>query len=262
MRWLLKSAVQNLFGVVPNGHHLNRVLQRNLTSRLIPGHVQHLEKIHRVLADETHIAVEIGTGWCPTIPLGLTSKGIHVHTFDRTRHVTVDTLAASQAAVGGDWGMVHYHAPGDATATGLPDGSVDLHFSIAVLEHVPREIIPLFFQEARRILRIGGILYHEIDLRDHFAEFDPSISSVNFLRFNDFTWKLLGQNKIHFHNRLRASDFTIILEQFGFEIVNLETRSDERGVAALKSMHIADRFKPYEDSDLATSVLTVTAKKR
>jgi SAM-dependent methyltransferase len=208
-----------------------------------------------------HTAVEIGTGWCPTIPLALTTKGIIVHTYDHACHVTPSAISASQSAVGGDWSMVHYYAPGDGTTTGLPDNSVDFHFSIAVLEHIPLEIIIRLLREAHRILRPGGILYHEIDLRDHYADFDRSISSVNFLKFNDFTWKLLGQNKIQYHNRLRASDVLAIFQQSGFETVNIETRIDEKAIAALKHIRIDNRFRHYVPSDLATAVLTLTARK-
>jgi SAM-dependent methyltransferase len=261
MRWLLKSAAQNAFAVMPGGRRINRILQGDVISHLIPEHLKHLKKINSVFGQKDATAVEIGTGWCPTIPLGLTIQGIVVHTYDHARHVTPAGISASRSSVGGDWNMVHYHAPGDGTTTGLPNDSVDFHFSIAVLEHIPNEIIVRLLREAHRILRPGGILYHEIDLRDHFAEFDHSISSINFLRFNDFTWRLLGQNKISYQNRLRASDFLALFRQSGFEIVNIETRVDEQALSTLRDLRIANRFRHYDPSDLATSVLTLTARK-
>jgi SAM-dependent methyltransferase len=212
-----------------------------------------------VLTNETRTAVEIGTGWCPTIPLGLTERGISVHTYDHFPYVTEEAIAASQSAVGGDWSRVHYHAPGDATATGLPDNSVDLSFSIAVLEHIPYKTLTEMLREAYRILRPGGIAYHEIDLRDHFAEFDSSISTVNFLKFGDKAWRWLGQNGIHYHNRLRASDFRALFRDF--ELIAFETRTDERAPEALKRLRIVDRFKDYDLADLAVSVIVVVARK-
>jgi hypothetical protein len=262
MRWIAKAAAQNLFAVIPGGNRINRLLQGDVFAHLVPGHIRHLEKIRKVLPPDVKVAVEIGTGWCPTVPLGLTADGIVVHTYDRARHATAESIRACQGAVGGDWALVHYHAPGDATATSLPDASVDLHFSLAVLEHVPAQVIPAFFTEAHRILRPGGLLYHEIDLRDHFADFDPSITPVNFLKFNDFQWKCIGQNSIHFHNRLRASDFLRMFESCGFELVDVATITDERAAKALSRMKIADRFQRYEKSDLITSVLTVVARKK
>ncbi|HEX4066939.1 MAG TPA: class I SAM-dependent methyltransferase [Acidobacteriaceae bacterium] len=261
MRWLLKSMAQNVFAVLPAGHRINHLFQGNTNARLIPGHLEQLKRLQPILTGKMKTAVEIGTGWCPTIPLGLTVRGITVHSYDHLRHVTPAAISASQHATGGDWSKVHYHAPGDGTATGLPDDSVDLHFSIAVFEHIPREIIIGLLAEAYRILKPGATLYHEIDLRDHFAEFDRSITTVNFLKFSDRTWKVIGQNKIQYHNRLRASDFRTLFCDAGFEIVSLEARTDERAASALTQMHLSPRFGGYERSDLAVSVIDVIAQK-
>ena len=113
--------------------------------------------------------------------------------------------------------------------------------------------------ETYRILRPGGVTYHEVDLRDHFAEFDSSISTVNFLKFGDLTWRLLGQNGIHYHNRLRANDFRALFQ--AFENVGFETRTDERALEALKHFQVADRFKGFHPADLAVPVIVVIARK-
>ncbi len=260
MRWILKSVAQTAFSVLPYGHKINRLFQGDLT-RLIPAHQRHLNNMAAVLTGEMHVAVEIGTGWCPTVPLGLTSRGIHVHTYDHVRHVTPETLAASQRAVGGDWSMVEYHAPGDAACTELPGNSVDLHFSIAVLEHIPVRTIEALLREAYRVLRPGGVLYHEIDLRDHFADFDPSISSVNFLKFGNSTWKLLGQNSIQYHNRLRASDHIRLFQDAGFGVASAKIDVSNRGLDALRSMHVTKQFTGYDADDLAASWIILTATK-
>ncbi len=259
MRWLLKAAAQNIFSVLPGGRRINRVFQGDVVARLVPGHIEHLRKLERVLTNEMRTAVEIGTGWCPTIPLGLTERGISVHTYDRFPYVTEEAIAASQSAVGGDWSKVHYHAPGDATATGLRDNSVDLSFSIAVFEHIPYETLRDMLRETYRILRPGGIVYHEIDLRDYFAEFDSSITTVNFLKSGNEAWRWIGQNDIHYHNRLRASDFRALFRDF--ELFAFEARTDERASEALKRLRVAARFKDYELADLAVSVIVVVARK-
>jgi len=44
----------------------------------------------------------------------------------------------------------------NAADTGLPDHSVDCHFSMTVLEHIPPEVIRDIFTEAKRILTRGG----------------------------------------------------------------------------------------------------------
>ncbi|MCF8095781.1 MAG: class I SAM-dependent methyltransferase, partial [Desulfobacteraceae bacterium] len=62
---------------------------------------------------------------------------------------------------------IQYLAPMDATNTGLPNNSIDCHFSITVLEHIPLSTIRDIFQEAKRILKPNGVAVHFIDMSDH-----------------------------------------------------------------------------------------------
>jgi SAM-dependent methyltransferase len=147
-------------------------------------------------------------------------------------------------------------APADAAVTGLGKGTVDLFFSIAVFEHVPVAGVQAILREARRVLKPGGLTCHHIGLHDHFANFDSSISVLNFLKFGDTAWKMLGQNKIQYHNRLRASDFERLFAECGFTII-----SADRKVAPMPEMRVAPRFSSYAREDLATYCLTVCARK-
>jgi hypothetical protein len=63
---------------------------------------------------------------------------------------------------------VQYLAPADAADTGLPANSVDYHFSVTVLEHIPLGTIRDIFVEARRTLSNHGVALHFIDSSDHF----------------------------------------------------------------------------------------------
>jgi hypothetical protein len=122
--------------------------------------------------------VEIGTGWYPTFPLACYLAGARaVETFDLNRHLRPEltarciellgshlehianasgadieqvrhryALLSSHAKPSRDLeaatsGVIRYHAPADATRTGLPAGSIDMVFSNSVLEHVPPEVI-------------------------------------------------------------------------------------------------------------------------
>jgi ubiquinone/menaquinone biosynthesis C-methylase UbiE len=214
-----------------------------------------------VLNDSIQTAVEIGTGWCPTIPLALTMRGIRVHTYDQTRFVTAEAITKAQEIAGGHWGMVTYHTPGDAAITKLCDNSIDLHFSFSVFEHIPVDVLSQILREAYRVLKPGAVLYHRIDCRDHFCDCDPSITSVNFLKFSKTEWRFLGQNRIHYHNRLRGSDFVALFKKAGFDFINVQSDVCARGLAALDHIRVADPFQGYEPADLATSFLTLVASK-
>src|SRR5215469_5751427 len=150
MKWLLKSGAQAAFARIPGGRHVNRLFQGDVAYDHIPSRLENLERMNCVLSDKTRVAVEVGTGWCPAVPLGLTARGIHVHTYDLTRFVTPRAIEVARTRAGGNWGMVEYHAPADAAGTELPDASVDLHFSFSVFEHLPVQVMKDILREAFR----------------------------------------------------------------------------------------------------------------
>jgi hypothetical protein len=73
---------------------------------------------------------------------------------------------------------IEYLAPMDAANTQLPENSIDCHFSVTTLEHIPEVLLRDIFVEAKRILKPVGIAIHFIDLSNHFAHQDRSISST------------------------------------------------------------------------------------
>jgi ubiquinone/menaquinone biosynthesis C-methylase UbiE len=156
---------------------------------------------------------------------------------------------------------VHYHAPGDASRSEVRDGALDFYFSVAVLEHVSVPAIKAMLREAHRTLRPGGLTYHVIGMFDHYTSVDPTITRVNFLKFNDFTWRILGQNKISFHNRLRESEFISLFEEAGFEVVDRRSEVCEPSLKALETMRLSPKYRNFDKRDLATYGAIITAKK-
>ncbi|WP_129677266.1 methyltransferase domain-containing protein [Candidatus Chloroploca sp. Khr17] len=73
-----------------------------------------------------------------------------------------------------DKANIHYRAPYDAAQTDLPERSIDLHFSVTTLEHIPYNILTDIFTEAKRILRLDGLAIHFIDPSDHFQHQDKT----------------------------------------------------------------------------------------
>jgi len=144
-----------------------------------------------------------------------------------------------------------YHAPGDASKTGLREGSVDLVYSHAVLEHVSEKVIFYISLESKRILKKSGIAYHLIGLADHYADFDKKVSKVNFLKYPEFLWSFFVKNKISFHNRLREKQFLDIFKECGAEIVWLENETDPNDISLLKSMKIDKTFQGMSYEELA-----------
>lgn len=155
---------------------------------------------------------------------------------------------------------IEYLAPCDARATGLPAGSFDLVSSTFVLEHVPAEDIAPILRESLRLLAPGGIVSCAIDMQDHYADFDPSVSVYNYLRFSDRAWRAVNSS-LHFQNRLRLSDHLALFERAGLEIVEVEsapvTTADRE---ALARVPLAPRFRGYDPEDLAVRTALVVAK--
>lgn len=98
---------------------------------------------------------------------------------------------------------IEYLAPADAQHTGFGAASVDIQFSYTVLEHIPVDVLVGILREAKRILKPDGVALHHIDLSDHFAHDDPSISFVNFLQYSDQEWASIADNQFGYHNRIR-----------------------------------------------------------
>lgn len=107
----------------------------------------------------------------------------------------------------------HSHYP-------LPDASVDIIYSCAVLEHV--HDLDLCFAEMSRVLKPGGIMYHEVDLRDHIF----SQKSLFFLTLSDHWFKMLFQYTGGYINRKRVSSYQSLAEKYELSIVSLEGKNE------------------------------------
>ena len=231
---------------------------------------------------------EIGTGWFPTLPLCYALAGARsCETFDLTRHMhaglTFRMLAALEPhleLIGRASGRpldavrhhyatlrnapaleqllqsaaIHYHAPGDATQTRLPDNSVDIVFSNSVFEHVPPQTIRAMLAESHRILRLGGLSIHSANCGDHYAYFDRSITAINYLTYTARDWDF-WDNKLLYQNRLRPSDFLDMARQAGLEIALAYHKPKPHLIAALPKLEISQEFRQYPPEQLcATSV--------
>lgn len=136
----------------------------------------------------------------------------------------------------------------------ISSDSIDLILSISVFEHV--KDVETSFQEMNRILKMDGIMYHKIDLRDHYNFGEP----FKFLKYSDFLWnKFLTKEGFSYTNRLRVDDFKDVLTKHGFEIVEVDKLIFE-GELPNKS-RLNERFRNKGDDDLKVIGMTILAKK-
>lgn len=226
--------------------------------------------------------VEIGTGWDLFSALLLsTYEPAGIVTIDTRRHVRgpLFRLAAETLARDGDdlprFALdgptrpltreesklpypdclarrgIRYEAPGDARRTGLSDASIDVVYSIAVLEHVPAPELGAMLDECRRILKPGGVMFHHIQPYDHASQYGAS--PIEFLRYSPFFWRTFVNNPLAFQNRLRDSQYRALFEEREFEVLWHQRDIDADALKQLQSMTVAEEFAGFDPEDLATT---------
>jgi len=110
-------------------------------------------------------------------------------------------------------------------------------------------------------LKPGGTISCRIDLQDHYAYFDPSLSRYHFLRFSDRMWGLIN-SPLHFQNRLREPDYRRLVEEAALEVVSwTPSGPSDEGLAELEAMELAPRFRNgYTPEQLGVTVLSFVAR--
>jgi SAM-dependent methyltransferase len=238
--------------------------------------------------------VEIGTGWYPTLPLCFSLAGARsCRTYDVTRHLKsklvfrmlrrlehhLPLIAEAsgrspnevrelycQLSARDEVGQllrlakIDYIAPGDAAATGLADGSVDVVFSNSVLEHVPLPAITQIMRESRRILKPAGIAIHSANCGDHYAYFDKTITAINYFRYTEQEWRKWN-NSLLYQNRLRPQDFLEIAKAAGLEPVLVKYSPRRDMIEALRRLPLASEFLKYAPNQLACTSIDFVAQR-
>ena len=135
----------------------------------------------------------------------------------------------------------------DARDTGLEPSSIDLFVSNTTFEHIPKKVLSDILKEFRRLAAPGAVMSHQIDLSDHYAGFDSSITPLNFLKYPDSTWRFFS-NTLCYQNRAMISDYRKMHQDAGFKILREQNRKCSREV--LDKISLAKRFRHYGPDDL------------
>ena len=159
-----------------------------------------------------------------------------------------------------DMMRIRYQAPGDAAHLDLPAQSLDYHVSFTVLEHIPPGVLQGTLLEGKRVLKRDGLFAHTVDLSDHFAHSDGSISAINFLQFSEEEWARYAGNRYMYHNRLRIDEYVDLLRAAGLKVLWLGSRTDARALEELGSGFVVDRrFEAKSAETNATVYMQVVA---
>src|SRR6266436_3304168 len=240
--WLIKSTLHRVISWLPASHFWNGLFQQHLSHSLdLPKQEfetrldhcrRHLDTFLEMRPESTGgwRVLELGTGWFPTVPVGLYLCGAaEIWTFDRAPllrsdqvKLMLDRFAESEQAgelqkrlprlrperlaklreFSANWDQrspaalldkmnIHFQVR-DAQQTALPSGSIDLFISTAVLEYIPREVLKSILLEFKRLGSPSALQSHYINLRDHYSYFDASITPFNYLKFTQRRWNYLN----------------------------------------------------------------------
>lgn len=138
----------------------------------------------------------------------------------------------------------------DARDTGFKKDFFDLICSNNTYEHIYPEILKSIIKEFQRIVKPGGINSHFIDMSDHFAHLDQSITIYNYLRYSEKQWKRID-NSVQPQNRLRLSDYKKMYDNLDITILAEEHRPGS--MEDLKIVKLARPFAEYNPDDVVIS---------
>ena len=249
----------------------------------------HYHSLQKYGGENPHRTIlELGTGWYPVVPIlfFLTSAG-KVKSVDIRKWMTRNTMQTTLLKYL-DWkerGLLDDMLPhmnqskweqlfdvvnnpsqysmerinsmiglttliGDARNLELDDDSVDFICSNNTFEHIPEEILRGILIEFSRVQKPGGMMNHFIDMSDHFAHFDHSITIYNFLKYSRKKWRIVDNN-IQPQNRLRLRDYLDMYHDLGIPASELIPRKGS--TEELGRVKVHSEFSGYSAEELAVS---------
>lgn len=172
---------------------------------------------------------------------------------ERIRAALDDVITCGADTIAFNEERIRYLAPCEAEAIPLPDASVDVVFSQAVLEHVrqPAQVC----REFARVLRPGGWTSHVIDLRDHF-----DASGLQMLRYPRWLWELMSSHSHGHVNRARAPHFESYFRDSGFELLRSDATEKLPNASALLG-RVDEEFSGLSVDQLAIVGLAVVGRR-
>jgi len=305
-RWLVKAAAQGAISILPYHRELNTALQGRVTGTTaltrprvehkLARAARHLRHYRRVTGGRAtpSSAFEVGTGWYPTVPVGLALSGVErVVTFDiralcsaehvrdllaqlvALRHsgelegllpaVAADRLDALESCVDdtasdsrgllAPLGVELVVGP-RAAASAKAYGPFELIVSNNTLEHISGSGLHVLLADLYDLAAPGAVMDHFIDMRDHYATFDRRLSRLNFLRYPDPVWRVLN-NRLQYQNRLRLPEYREIFEEAGFTVVDVRRIEGKDG--EFDELRLAKRFRRFDRQEALVLYAWITA---
>lgn len=144
------------------------------------------------------------------------------------------------------------------TTAELPPGSVDLVISQAVLQDMDHwttvSVLRTAFEAMAQWLGTGGVMSHQVDL----AVPDGDRWNQHWT-YGESVWTMIRGKRPYFFNRVPASEYLRLCDEYGFDVVAARRVLDQDGV---ERERLTPRFKALPADDLRTRSLHFIAVKR
>lgn len=248
----------------------------------------HLEFWRQYARQPSPYCLELGTGWYPIVPVMLFLHGARkIESIDLNAHLTIKTLSVTleklseryhagqltemfPSILANRWLVVQQllgnltdHSlkealaqlkieaiVGDARRLPASAHTFDLICSNNTFEHIYPEVLSEILKEFKRVLKPGGLMSHFIDLSDHFAHFDNSITIYNFLRFSEKQWSRID-NIIQPQNRWRWPQYQALYHSLDLPITEASVRPGS--ISLLRTVPVHPEWKKFTEEELAIS---------
>jgi len=132
-------------------------------------------------------------------------RALHPERLTRIRRALQDPEPSSS-------GRIAYVAPWDY-ATNVREGSVDLIFSQAVMEHV--EDVDHTYATCRRWLKADGMISHQIDFRSH----GTSPTWDGYRAYSEWGWRIVRGRRDYLINRVSDAGHVEAMNRHGLRVV-------------------------------------------
>lgn len=129
----------------------------------------------------------------------------------------------------------------------------DIIITSAVLEHLSQSLVEKAIMNLKNYLKTGGMMIHEIDLRDHINPASPFV----FYKYSPEQWESLTGDTIFYTNRLRAVDYLKMFAKLNFKVRFLEADSQPLP----ERIKIDDFFRRYKKEELESVRLFIIIEK-
>jgi hypothetical protein len=285
MKWVIKAAVQKVFGSLPArvADPMYHGIQH--LTRGIPIEVQDqrsfIEEVASVLNDIRGKSlsglriVELGSGWYPVLPLLLICEfgALSVDTFDVNQHYSPVRIAAAASEImnvvvhlRGDSVLqqtarsgclpdsIHYHPRSEVQAVSeIRGGLADLALSRLVLPNITPEGIREIHFRSRQWLTQDAIWIHILNTGDERAREDSTLHPFDFLKYSEKEWMRRSGNRYAYTNRLRLPQYRSLFESAGWNVEREVASVSKSAIETLNRVPIHADFQCFSPEALSAS---------